>query len=165
MNLKDLWIGDLLKIISTNEIGSFEGNIGDRIALVKVKGKKKEALITDLERYEEVEKKKEHKRVYKQPTTFIKKDVPDFIDLHLEKLTSSHLQIIPEIKLDFQVNACISYLQDAIRLKKTKLSIIHGKGTGTLKAEVHNLIQDFPEIYHSHEINDGGGLEVWLKYQ
>jgi len=164
MILKDLWIGDLLKIISSDEIGSFEGKIGEDIAIVKVRGKKREVIHTDLEEYKQKEKKTEHKKVYHKTPQALKKDIPDTIDLHLEKLTSTYLQIIPEIKLDYQVNACISYLQDAIRLRKTKLTIIHGKGTGTLKAEVHNLIKDFPEIYHSHEINDGGGLEVWLKY-
>ncbi len=164
MNLKDLWIGDLLKVKSTGKIGSYEGNIGNDIAILKVVNKKVEVLNTDIVRYDPPKVKEETKKVYKTSSYKVERMVADEIDLHLEKLTPSHLQIIPEIKLDFQVNACISYLQRAIEARKAKVTIIHGKGTGTLKAEVHHLVQDFKQIYHSHEKNDGGALEVWFKY-
>jgi len=164
MNLKDLWIGDLLKVKSTGKIGSFEGNIGHDIAILKVAKRKVEVLNTDIEKYNPPKVQKTTKRVYQSSNPKVDRMVADEIDLHLEKLTPSHLQIIPEIKLDFQVNACISYLQRAIEARKAKVTIIHGKGTGTLKAEVLNLIQDFKQIHHSHEKNDGGALEVWFQY-
>jgi dsDNA-specific endonuclease/ATPase MutS2 len=165
MDLKELWIGDILKVKSTGKIGTYEGKIGNDIAILKIAYKKVEVLNTDLETYSPPkEKKSTHKKVYKKPSHKIDRAVPDQIDLHLEKLTPNHLQIIPEIKLDFQVNACISYLQRAVEARKSNVTIIHGKGTGTLKAEVHNLIKDFPQIYHSHEKNDGGALEVWFRY-
>lgn len=164
MNLKDLWIGDLLKVKSTGKIGSFEGNIGHDIAILKIENRKVEILHSDLETYTPPKATKTTKKSIQSSNPKVDRMVADEIDLHLEKLTPSHLQIIPEIKLDFQVNACISYLQRAIEARKAKVTIIHGKGTGTLKAEVHNLVQDFKQIHHSHEKNDGGALEVWFRY-
>lgn len=164
MNLKDLWIGDLLQVKSTGKIGTYEGMIGTDIAILKILGKKVEVLNTDIVEYKAPKvKEKVTKKVYKSEFK-ANRPVADEIDLHLEKLTPNHLQIIPEIKLDFQVNACISYLQRAVEARKNQVTIIHGIGTGTLKAEVHNLIKDFPQIYHSHEKNNGGALEVWFRY-
>jgi len=164
MDLKELWIGDLLKVKSTGKIGTFEGKFGKDIAILKIAGKKVEVLSTDLKMYHPPKEKKEvFKKVYKSSPITIK-ELDNEIDLHLEKLTDNHQQIIPEIKLDFQVNACISYLQKAIEQRKHSVTIIHGKGTGTLKAEVLNLVKDFKEIYQTIEKNNGGALEVWFRY-
>ncbi len=164
MVLKDLWIGDLVKIKSSGKIGKFEGSIGNRIALIKIANKKVEVLAEDLESYREPKVKKEaFKKVYRSSPITIK-ELDNQIDLHLEKLTENHQQIIPEIRLDFQINACLSYIQKAIDQRKASVTIIHGKGNGTLKAEVYNLIKDFKEIYHHQEKNDGGATELWFRY-
>lgn len=164
MNLSDLWIGDLLRIKSTGKVGSYEGSIGSDIALLKIRGVKVEVLASELKIYKEPkEEKPALKKVYKTNPIIIK-SLPNEIDLHLEKLTDNHAQIIPDVKLDFQINACISYIQNAIEQRKHKVLIIHGKGNGTLKAEVINLVQDFSQITKTIELNNGGAMEVWFSY-
>ena len=38
------------------------------------------------------------------------------------------------------------YIDDAVMLKLEKVSIIHGKGTGVLRAAIHQMLKKHPQV-------------------
>lgn len=162
MDLSELWIGDHVKIKSTQEVGTYEGKLGNDIAIIKVHRKKKEVVASDLESFTLPKQKKTLELLELKERTV--STVPEQLDLHIEKLNSSLQEAKPERILDFQIKACKQYLQDAITLRRHTVKVIHGKGSGQLKAEVYHILGDFKEINHSIPANDGGAVDVWFQY-
>ncbi len=162
MDLSSLWIGDHVKIRSTLEIGTYEGKLGNDIAIIKVHHKKKEVISSDLESYTLPKPKKtlEFLELKEQSV----KNITSELDLHIEKLSPNLKEAKPERILDYQIKACKQYLKDAITLRRHTVKIIHGKGTGQLKAEVLHILGDYPEVYHNIPANDGGAVDVWFQY-
>ena len=162
MDLSELWIGDHVKIKSTMEIGTFEGKLGNDIAIIKVHQKKKEVIASDLESYILPKPKKTLEFLDLKEKSVSR--IAEQLDLHIEKLNPSLKEAKPERILDFQIKACQQYLSDAIILRRHTVKIIHGKGTGQLKAEVLHILGDFKEVNHSIPANAGGAVDVWFQY-
>lgn len=59
------------------------------------------------------------------------------------------------------------YIEECLRRGITALRIIHGKGTGTIKAIVHRLLEKNPHVASFKDAGSGGGgwgaTEVRLK--
>ena len=94
---------------------------------------------------------------------------PFEIDLHYESLTeSTDIRANHEI-LQKQLTACRSFVQKSIAKKLKRIVIIHGKGEGVLKAEIHLYLNrlgsehgiklDFHDAPYS-EYGMGGATEV-----
>jgi dsDNA-specific endonuclease/ATPase MutS2 len=49
------------------------------------------------------------------------------------------------------------YIEECLRRGITELRIIHGKGTGTLKAIVHGLLKRNPRVASFKDAGPGGG--------
>ncbi len=49
------------------------------------------------------------------------------------------------------------YIEECLRRGITELRIIHGKGTGTLKAIVHGLLEKNPRVASFKDAGMGGG--------
>ena len=49
------------------------------------------------------------------------------------------------------------FINDNIQLRNTEILIIHGKGKGLLKSEVHNVLKHRKEVinYYTYNNNDG----------
>ena len=49
------------------------------------------------------------------------------------------------------------FINDNIQLNNSKIIIIHGKGTGQIKKEVHNVLKNRKEVstYYTYNNNDG----------
>lgn len=59
------------------------------------------------------------------------------IDLHIEELIDNHNGMTNHDILQKQMMACRSFVQKAIQQHKKEIVIIHGKGEGVLKSEIH----------------------------
>ena len=80
------------------------------------------------------------------------------VDLHIELLTS-HYQYMDNFEIvQLQLKECQQKLEYALNSKITKVVIVHGIGTGVLKKEVHQLLQNYKLRYYLSK--DGGATEV-----
>ena len=80
------------------------------------------------------------------------------VDLHIELLTS-HYQYMDNFEIvQLQLKECQEKLEYALKSKITKVVIVHGIGTGVLKKEVHQLLQNYKLRYYLSK--DGGATEV-----
>lgn len=74
-------------------------------------------------------------------TPLIQKVVqPTEIDLHIEMLRDSHAGLANYEIIQIQMTACRSFVQQAIENGQKKIVLIHGKGQGVLKAEIHTYL-------------------------
>ena len=159
INLKELWIGDMVKIISSGRIGKFEGIHACGKARINASGKIYLAGPKNLVIYQEPEE--EEKLFFDEPTTPARK-ITDTIDLHIEKLKPDMLSSLPERIYDYQMKACIQYINDAKNSHMNSFTIIHGKGTGVLKQSVIDYIKSEKTIKFYEVIHDGGAVRIHL---
>jgi len=166
LNIDELWIGDKVKLLSSGEVGTFEGKISNSEARIRLKGYRLNVSVSDLEIFieppielNELLQIKEEQSAAQ--TTFV---VPDELDLHIEVLDKSMKDQMPERILNFQTNKAKQYIERAIQKRKYKIKIIHGKGTGVLKSEINHLLKSYKEILFTHEVNNGGAVEVLFTY-
>ena len=145
MDVSDLWIGDPLRVKSTGKIGKFDGSengqvrikINEEIILVEhtdLKAVDEAKLASTLNAHQEAFK--ERTRIDKLNFGISYNSEQYSIDLHIDKLNPSLESNRPERIFDFQMKAFDSYLRRSIKEKKTSIKVIHGKGTGVLKAEI-----------------------------
>lgn len=62
------------------------------------------------------------------------------IDLHIEELMdyTTHLSNFEIVQI--QMTACRSFVEDALAARLKKIVVIHGKGQGVLKSEIHQYL-------------------------
>jgi len=163
MNLNDLWVGDFLLIKSKGMVGQFEGREGNMI-IVNVEGIKMKCSLSDIEHAEDPCLKKKD---VSSEEVLEKKDNFNFegskIDLHIEVLNQNMVDALPERIRDYQIEQCLAFLKYAKAKRYGTVEIIHGKGTGLLKKEIHHVLKLDPGIQFIIEKNDGGSTEAWIK--
>lgn len=160
-----------MRIKSTGTIGKFDGMAGDQVRMkvneeiilvdktdLKVVDEKKLAATLNAHQ-EEV---KERTRIDKLNFGITYNSEAYSIDLHIDKLNPSLESNRPERIFDFQMKAFDSYLRRSIKEKKTSFKVIHGKGTGVLKAEIESILKYHPNVLQSFSMSDGGAIEVIL---
>lgn len=170
MDLSELWIGDLLRIKSTGKIGKFDGIEKDGTARIRVA---EELIMTSSDDLQVVNEKElaaslnSHKDAFKERSRLDKLNFgpnyhaePYSIDLHINVLNPSLHSNRPERIFDFQMKAFDSYLRKSIKEKKSSIKVIHGKGTGVLKAEIQSILKYHPNVLQSYEVHDGGAIEI-----
>lgn len=173
INLKDLWIGDTLRILTSGRVGTYEGvgkngkarvKCGDKIFLVK------EANIELIQDGEEAQsdvlESNETQTESIKPISLINSKNLDNnqIDLHIAKLNPELENAHPQMILDHQLVMCRAFIKHAIEKKRNVVTVIHGKGTGALKEEVLHLLKEFSAVRFAISVNDDGAQEVWFKY-
>lgn len=159
IDLKELWIGDILKIISSGRIGKFEGLHPNGKARINATGKIYLASAKNLIPYEEAE---EEVTLIFEDEVKSSKSVQDTIDLHIEKLKPDLSTSLPERIFDYQMKAFLEFLDAAKSSHKNQFTIIHGKGTGVLKQNVMIYINSDKAIRFYEVINDGGAVMIHL---
>ena len=75
-----------------------------------------------------------------------KASMPDFIDLHAEKLDQAWELLDKQEILQMQLNHCRNFVERAIRHKLHKVYIIHGLGKGILRKEIERLLDEYPSV-------------------
>lgn len=164
MNQDDLWIGDNLRIKSTGELAKYDGAVGRDKAKVLIHGAPRVVALSDLELYED--QPSDYAMESLQQSLGKKKlektDVPSEIDLHIEKLAPHMLNQSLARILDFQLEKAEEYIHKAIEARKYRVTIIHGKGSGTLKQSVLHMLRGIAKVQFAIDANDGGATEVWL---
>ena len=146
-------------------MGIFDGSVDGRI---KFKIGSKILLLEpqSLSLYTEVEKE-EPFRIEEVNTattpTYDPFNFPSSIDLHIEKLDASYLNAQPERILSVQLGALDNYLDAAEQSAVKIITIIHGKGTGVLKAETEHRLKARESVNFYVEAHQGGAVEVWFK--
>jgi hypothetical protein len=168
MNLDDLWIGDVLRILSTGQVGVFNGLTVDRLAIIKSdKGVIHHISGGDLELYTEPEKLLD--LVFEDDLPHAKQSISTFdsndtIDLHYDSLTQYHHHKRGNI-LDFQLEKCNDFIVKSLTAGTPYIRIIHGKGEGILKKAVETLLKKYSsQISLSSAHYDGASIDVWFAY-
>lgn len=62
------------------------------------------------------------------------------IDLHIEVLRERHSHLTNYEIVQIQMTACRMFVSNALNSKHKKIVIIHGKGEGVLKSEIHTYL-------------------------
>jgi hypothetical protein len=92
---------------------------------------------------------------------------PSVLDLHIEKLTESYVNMSAAEKLAFQLKAFEKYMDKAELHYLQHVFIIHGIGKGRLKDEIHELLKLRPSVksfvLQYHPWYGNGATEVFLK--
>ena len=88
------------------------------------------------------------------------------IDLHIDQLIDDyHFMDNSEIMM-VQMRYCRIFIERAIRLKVKKALLIHGKGEGVLRTEIHKYLDRLENNKHIKLdykiINQGGATEVYF---
>jgi dsDNA-specific endonuclease/ATPase MutS2 len=161
INVKDLWIGDLVFVSGKKKVGSFEGTGAKGLAFVKIDGKMH--LINPNELTIHEEKEVEPELILEETKIKPYKEFNSEIDLHMEVLNPYMTETNPLHILQYQVKQVELFLESAIQRRRNTLKIIHGKGSGQLKEEVHHLLKGKKEVAHYHVINEGGATEVYIR--
>ncbi len=87
------------------------------------------------------------------------------VDLHVEELTDQYKHLSNGEIVDLQLRHARSILEKARKNRISKVVFIHGKGKGTLKQELLNLLSGYTnlEFYDaSFKLYGGGATEVRL---
>lgn len=70
------------------------------------------------------------------------------IDLHIEELVDDHSYMNNFDILQRQMQTCRMFIEKAIRLKAKKAVLIHGKGEGVLRNEIHTYLERIENTKH-----------------
>lgn len=62
------------------------------------------------------------------------------IDLHIEELREHCTHLTNFEIVQIQMTACRAFVQESIELGRKKVVLIHGKGQGVLKSEIHQYL-------------------------
>ena len=164
VRLEDLWYGDEVELIKSGRKGTYAGKTEKKKVRVEVEGK---IILTSISNLQVPHKKKDISEEEKEKTTnnFSSVPIPKEIDLHMEKLATDVQGMRPERIHDFQISACRNFIENAIDRKLPFIKIIHGKGTGNLKASVMHLLSLYDEVHIHTPAHAGGATDVWLVYK
>jgi len=82
------------------------------------------------------------------------------VDLHIELLTDNYQYMDNFEIVQIQLDLCQKKIEKALNSNYQKIIIVHGIGTGVLKAEVHKLLSHYMLRYYLSK--DAGTTEVML---
>lgn len=161
IDLKDIWIGDKVRLISNGEIGIFNG-ISEGKAIIILHGKKELIPGDNLSLVEDTPEEEEilFEPIEKKALSF--HNIPTSIDLHIEQLAPEMKNDNPITILSYQLRKLDEYVSTAETAGLKYITIIHGKGTGVLKKEVEHFLKGREKVKFLIEVHDGGALEVHL---
>ena len=160
--LSDLWVGDKLVIISSNRLVTFIGVNGQR-ARVKFGAKILLVKPDNLDIYKETETPETITFEEDKSATLDFHNFPTSLDLHINVLAPHLENQLPVRILSHQIAALDEYLDNAEKKGARIVTIIHGKGTGALRTEVHHILKNRQSVMFFYDSNDGGAAEVHFK--
>lgn len=139
---KELRAGDEVRLLTLNQTGTILEKISDSEFQVQVGIMKVKAKLKDLE--------------------FVKREKP-LVEKPMATVKGSAYHVKPELDLrgerfEDALLELEKYVDDAILAGYSKVSIIHGKGTGALRSGVQNFAKNHSHVntYRSGSMNEGG---------
>jgi dsDNA-specific endonuclease/ATPase MutS2 len=169
INIKDLWIGEAVKLKASGKSGKFLGINTDGKARIQTEGKiiltashnleiipEKEFQL-DIDEFLKLEQEKN-----RTSTTPLKIKFDHTLDLHIEKLAPHMENELAARILEFQLLQSENFIKNAIEKKYHHFTIIHGKGQGVLKQAIEHQLSLFHQVKITFSKNGGGAVEVWL---
>jgi len=162
--LSEYWIGDHVILKKSGRRGTFAGIAPSGKARIKVGEKHILCSSQNIEEYFPAQPSKQVNLPNDSPSWISKNEFPEEIDLHIEHIYPDLQHDMPQMIINKQLSICKDYLDQAIALRKEKVTIIHGKGRGQLKLEVAALLADLHEVFDTDTVHDGGATAVWLRY-
>ena len=91
-----------------------------------------------------------------------RKSLPDIgiLDLHVQLISSNYTNMTNTEIIQLQLKVCRQRVEKILNSRKDKLLIVHGIGSGLLKKEVHNLLDEYNLRYYLSR--DGGSTDVYF---
>jgi hypothetical protein len=164
IDIDELWIGDIVFVKSLDENAIWEGKIDINQAKVKHNNEIHNVPITEISEAKEILEAVDFEFKEEVTRSIDPLQFPNSIDLHIEKLNNDLSHQTPELIVNYQMRVCNNYIKQAISCNKSNFTIIHGVGKGVLKKEVIHALGNFNEYHYHVEKNEGGAIEVWMKY-
>lgn len=86
------------------------------------------------------------------------------VDLHIETILDRYNHLSNYEIVQIQLKKCKNAVERAIQKKVYKLIIVHGKGSGVLREEVHQLLNNYSVEIRDSRFQDygGGATEVFF---
>ena len=139
---KEILPGDEVRVLSFNQKGHIVEKVSDKEYQVQMGIMKMKVAVDDLELLDRP------KPVEKKPLATVKgtsHHVKPELDLRGERFEDAMLRVE-------------KYLDDALLAGYSRVSIIHGKGTGALRKGVLQLLKKHPQVKSSNmaNLNEGG---------
>jgi len=87
------------------------------------------------------------------------------IDIHIENIKDDFFGMTNHEIITLQLQKCEDVIHNALKAKIRKLVIIHGKGQGVLRNEVHQLLQSFRLDFKDADYlqYSGGATDVFFR--
>lgn len=167
MDLKELWIGEDVEVLSSGRVGRYEGTSKDGRARISSQGKVYLIKQSNLKIYEEPKVDKVSvmmDEMNRRSNSCKLGSTEDKIDLHIKTLNPSLVHGLPEHILNYQVTSCRSFIKQAIKSRVWAVTIIHGKGAGVLRSEVLGLLKNYNQVDRIEAIKDNGAQRIYFKY-
>ena len=148
-------IGDKIKFLDSEGGGEVISILGNSYIVLTNEGfEEKHSINAIIKVNEDLEKslkttyvpdgfKKLTKKVQKDSIFKSKTPLVWEIDIHIENLLDNFYHMSNHEIVNYQLDKCENIIHKALKAKVHKLVIIHGKGQGILRKEVHNLLYSF----------------------
>lgn len=149
---------DNLYIILTNEGFEEKHSIN---AIIKVNEDLEKSLKSTYvpDGFKKLTKKVQKDSIFKSKTPLVWE-----IDIHIENLLDNFYHMSNHDIVNCQLDKCENIIHKALKAKIHKLVIIHGKGQGVLRQEVHNLLYSFKLDFKDSDYMrySGGATDVFF---
>lgn len=163
-NICYLTVGEKVKLIDNEEAGVILDVIDEDQSKVEffdetlvVKAEMVKPLIQlSFQKYDKVQFYKGQKTTRRNRYAS-KKVIPiaDYIDLHAEILLNNHQFMSSEHIIQKQLSHLYNYIERAIAQKMRKITIVHGVGTGSLRSQVIDTLENKYHLYDFEDSNLG----------
>jgi dsDNA-specific endonuclease/ATPase MutS2 len=170
MKLSELWVGDKVVLVKSGRIGQVINIEKSGTIRVKISERVIKTSLSNIKQIEETKTNGYHEidewlsdLNKAKPEERKRKPFQSTLDLHFEKLDLGDRIVTQHNIFDIQIEVFKAWYNEAISRRKKSITVIHGKGTGTLKGYLLSYLKTDPHVALISSTNDDGALEILLK--
>lgn len=169
--MSDFWVGDSVYLIKSARHGKIIQLTKDGKAKVQTQKGVVNTPLSNLKLASEISSQKKFEEIdnwveqLNTPQSDKKVNISrpkTVIDLHMHIL-APEANLHKDHILEYQLNAFTDWLDTMYFLRKSPITVIHGKGKGVLRKLISDQLQNDHRVSLVNSINDDGALEVWFK--